>query len=63
MKKLVKQALFCEFYQAHSTEIKHSTGLGLALSQKVAKLINGEIKIYSKGIGFGTKATFIFTSL
>jgi signal transduction histidine kinase len=58
-----QKALFCEFYQAHSTEIKHSTGLGLALSQKVAKLINGEIKIYSKGIGFGTKATFIFTSL
>jgi len=58
-----KQAsLFCEFYQAHSTEIKHSTGLGLALSQKMAKLINGEIKINSEGIGFGVKASFAFRS-
>ena len=59
-----KQAsLFCEFYQAHSTEIKHSSGLGLALSQKVAKLINGEIEIKSEGIGFGVRASFIFKSL
>jgi len=59
-----KQAsLFCEFYQAHSTEIKHSSGLGLALSQKVAKLINGEIEIKSEGIGFGVRASFTFKSL
>ena len=59
-----KQAsLFCEFYQAHSTEIKHSTGLGLALSQKVAKLINGNIEIKSEGIGFGVRASFGFRSL
>jgi signal transduction histidine kinase len=58
-----QEALFSEFYQAHSTEIKHSTGLGLALSQKVAKLINGEIKISSDGIGFGAKVTFTFGSL
>jgi len=59
-----KQAsLFCEFYQAHSTEIKHSTGLGLALSQKVAKVINGKIEIKSEGIGFGVRACFTFGSL
>jgi signal transduction histidine kinase len=61
-----KQAsLFSEFYQAHneSHNIKHSTGLGLALSQKVAKLINGKIEIESKGKQQGVKATFRFTSL
>jgi len=58
-----QKSLFSEFYQAHSTTVKHSTGLGLALSQKVAKLIHGEIKIHSKGIGFGVEATFTFTSL
>ncbi len=63
IEKEKQKSLFCEFYQAHSTEMKHSTGLGLALSQKVAKLINGEIKIYSRGIGFGTEATFIFGSI
>jgi len=58
-----QNALFSEFYQAHSKEVKHSTGLGLALSQKVAKLLNGEIKIESEGEGKGTKSTFIFKSL
>jgi len=59
-----KQAsLFCEFYQAHTKEIKHSTGLGLALSQKVAHLINGEITIQSKGEGYGSLAIFTFASL
>ena len=58
-----QESLFCEFYQAHSTEIKHSTGLGLALSQKVAQLIYGKIEIQSKGIGFGVKALFNFRSL
>jgi len=58
-------ALFSEFYQAHneSHNIKHSTGLGLALSQKVAKLIKGKIEIESKGKEQGVKATFRFTSL
>jgi len=58
-----QSSLFCEFYQAHSTEIKHSTGLGLALSQKVAKLINGNISIQSEGIGFGVEARFVFELL
>jgi signal transduction histidine kinase len=58
-------SLFSEFYQAHneSHNIKHSTGLGLALSQKVAKLINGKIEIESRGKEQGVKATFRFTSL
>lgn len=60
-----QEALFSEFYQAHmgSREIKHSTGLGLALSQKVAELIHGNIEIQSEGKGHGVKATFKFSSL
>jgi light-regulated signal transduction histidine kinase (bacteriophytochrome) len=44
-------------------EVSHSTGLGLALSQKMAKLINGKIVIESKGLNQGVKAKFIFSSL
>ena len=65
IKKDKQISLFSEFYQAHmgKEEIKHSTGLGLALSQKVAKLINGEITIRSEGMGQGCEATFRFSSL
>jgi len=65
IEKKKQVALFSEFYQAHneSHNIKHSTGLGLALSQKVAKLINGKIEIESKGKQQGVKATFRFSSL
>ena len=63
IEKEKQSALFSEFYQAHSKEVKHSTGLGLALSQKMAKLINGNIKIKSEGIGFGVRASFEFRSL
>lgn len=64
IEKQKQKELFSEFYQAHmgSTDIKHSTGLGLALSQKVAKLINGKIEIYSEGKNKGVKATFTFSS-
>ena len=60
-----QDSLFLEFYQAHmgSRDIKHSTGLGLALSQKVAETINGEIEIESEGVDRGVKATFTFASL
>jgi len=60
-----QEELFTEFYQAHnkSSGVKHSTGLGLALSQKVAHLINGEIKIFSEGEGRGVRAVFEFRSL
>jgi len=65
IEKEKQEELFSEFYQAHmgSSDIKHSTGLGLALSQKVVKLINGKIEIYSEGKDKGTKATFTFSSL
>jgi len=57
--------LFSEFYQAHNgkKEIKHSCGLGLALSQKMAKLIGGEICIESEGVGKGCRATVKIVSL
>ena len=60
-----KQAsLFSEFYQAHENEnIHHSVGLGLALSQKVAALIQGKIKIESEGKEKGVRAIFTFRSL
>jgi signal transduction histidine kinase len=58
-----QEALFQEFYQAHSREVSHSTGLGLALSQKMAKLINGEVIIESEGLNRGVKAVFRFSSL
>jgi len=58
-----QKALFQEFYQAHSREVSHSTGLGLALSQKMAKLINGEITIESEGLNRGVKAVFRFSAL
>lgn len=56
--------LFSEFYQAHSgkKEIRHSCGLGLALSQKMAKLLNAKIVIESQGMGRGTVAEFRFSS-
>jgi signal transduction histidine kinase len=65
IKKEKQEELFTEFYQAHvkSSGVKHSIGLGLALSQKVAKLINGQIEIFSEGEGRGVKATFRFRSL
>ena len=57
--------LFTEFYQAHedSKDIKHSSGLGLALSKKVAKLLKGDIHITSEGKEKGVVAHFTFTSL
>jgi len=58
-----QESLFSEFYQAHSLEIKHSSGLGLALSQKMAILINSKIKIESDGIDKGVKALFVFSSI
>ena len=62
--KSKQEELFSEFYQAHNKNsgIKYSTGLGLALSQKVAHLIHGEIKIFSEGEGRGVRATFRFNS-
>jgi len=60
-----QQALFSEFYQAHldNASITYSTGLGLALSQKVAQLIQGNIRIKSEGLNQGCEARFSFVSL
>ncbi len=57
--------LFSEFYQASNgkREIRHSCGLGLALSQKMAHLIGAEIRLKSDGINRGAEATFSFSSL
>lgn len=65
IEKEKQEALFSEFYQAHLEKggIKHSTGLGLALSQKVAQLINGNITIKSDGLDRGSEARFSFASL
>jgi signal transduction histidine kinase len=60
--KLKQKQLFTPFYQAHTNidTLKNSSGLGLALSQKVAYLLGGKITIYSKGTNKGTVATFYF---
>ncbi len=51
--------LFQPFYQASADAkgFKHSSGLGLALSQKMAYLIGGSIEINSEGIDKGTMAS------
>lgn len=56
--------LFQPFYQA-STNAKgfeHSSGLGLALSQKMAYLIGGSIDIDSEGLDKGTTASLSIKS-
>jgi signal transduction histidine kinase len=64
IEKSKQPSLFSEYYKAHSEDknIKHSSGLGLALSQKVAKLINGYIVVASQGLGKGTEVSFTFKS-
>jgi len=65
IEKSRQKNLFQLFYQAHtdSTRVRDSSGLGLALSQKVAKLLGGKITIFSEGVNKGTTATFTFTSI
>jgi signal transduction histidine kinase len=64
IEKSKQVSLFSEYYKAHSEDknIKHSSGLGLALSQKLAQIIEGNIKIYSEGLGKGTQVSFYFKS-
>ncbi len=56
--------LFQPFYQASSDarDFRHSSGLGLALSQKMAHLIGGSIEIKSEGIDKGTTAVLTIKS-
>lgn len=58
------QHLFTPFMQAHADlkNLKNSSGLGLALSQKVAHLLGGKITIESEGRGKGVTAIFNFKS-
>ncbi len=59
-----QKQLFTPFFQAHHTKHVHnSSGLGLALSQKVAKLLGGKVVIKSEGKNQGTLAIFVFKSL
>ena len=55
------QELFEDFLQLNNEmQQKHEgTGLGLSISKKMAALIDGDIHIYSDGIGHGTKSTLI----
>ncbi len=52
--------IFEEFYQGKN--YKSGSGLGLSISKKYAKMLNGDISIYSEGIGKGTKVVFVFNS-
>jgi len=65
IEKQRQHQLFSDFYQASldMESLKNSSGLGLALSQKVANLLDGSIMIESEGLGKGTKATFIFSEI
>jgi len=60
-----QKQLFQPFFQADIDiqNLKNSSGLGLALSQKVARLLNGDIQIISQGEGEGTTAIFRFKSI
>ncbi len=61
--KTLQEQLFTPFFRANQEHGREGTGLGLSLSQKVAKLLGGKIIIHSEGDGMGTEATFIFKSL
>lgn len=54
------EKLFGDFVQVDNVmQKKHKgTGLGLQLSRKMAKLLNGDIILESKGESYGVKATF-----
>ncbi len=60
--KALQKQLFTPFFQANRERVREGTGLGLSLSQKVAKLLGGKIVIHSKGNNMGTEAIFIFKS-
>jgi len=49
--------LFNEFTQVNNTSSK-GTGLGLVLSQKMAKILGGNVMLMSEGLGCGVEAVF-----
>lgn len=56
--------LFDEFYQVQtdSTRAKEGSGLGLAISKRIARLLHGDLLIFSEGENRGTTALFNFRS-
>ncbi len=59
-----QKQLFKPFFQVNNRQhTQNSSGLGLALSQKVAKLLGGKIVIQSDGTNKGTLAIFYFKSI
>ncbi|MDD5202485.1 MAG: ATP-binding protein, partial [Sulfurimonas sp.] len=48
--------LFHDFIQLKNTihKTQEGTGLGLSLSRKMAKILHGDIEVFSEGVGFGT---------
>ena len=52
--------LFNDFTQVENImQKKHKgTGLGLSLSKKMATILNGDVKLESEGLGFGSVSTF-----
>jgi len=54
--------IFEIFYQSHVDfkQLKKSSGLGLALSKKIAQLLKGDLRIYSEGKDTGTTLYFTF---
>ncbi|MGB3961040.1 MAG: ATP-binding protein [Sulfurimonas sp.] len=52
--------LFHDFIQLKNTihKTQEGTGLGLSLSKKMAKILHGDIEVFSEGVGFGTSVIF-----
>lgn len=62
---LYLKKVFEEFYQIKDENYLQNirgSGLGLTLSKKIAKLLNGDLKLYSKGKNRGVKAVFSIKS-
>jgi len=59
------QHIFQEFYQSNINleNLGNSSGLGLALSKKVAHLLEGDLEIFSEGKSKGTTVYFTFKSI
>jgi PAS domain S-box-containing protein len=57
---LDQQKLFQPFFQSQQTGKYHSSvgvGLGLSISYELARLIGGDLSVYSEGIGCGARFT------
>jgi len=52
--------LFHDFIQLKNTihTTQQGTGLGLSLSKKMAKILHGDIEVFSEGVGYGTSVIF-----